>query len=265
LIIVGRLITLGAAFFLYTMLQNFIYRPAPKPTAPVIGDLGGVPVAIPRPFARFVSYDKDPHFMEKRRGKKPVRDFQSRLRGFGFRVRYPDMASVKVRTKAEKDIHTTMWMRVGINTGEDYGIETYLDVIKKYYINNEQPCSPKMCFIYEPLPDKTHGLTGYTPTGSGIDVKKRSVNFGRGTSMADENIYFFQNDSGHVTTFIRCSNRTHTAAPCQQLFSLFPIMKAHIRVSYRKGLLPHWQQIQQAVSNLIYSFEATETNISKLN
>jgi len=29
-----------------------------------------------------------------------------------------------------------------------------------------------------------------------------------------------------------------------------------IKVNYRKELLPHWQEIQQSVTELIYSFEA---------
>jgi hypothetical protein len=47
-------------------------------------------------------------------------------------------------------------------------------------------------------------------------------------------------------------------------------MKAHLRVNYRKGLLPHWQKIQQSVSNLIYGFEvnanaATSNQLNKRN
>ncbi|MEW6994390.1 hypothetical protein AADZ84_09025 [Colwelliaceae bacterium MEBiC 14330] len=222
--------------------------------SPVIGDLGGVPVEIPSDYARFVEYNKEPHFMDKKIGTSVDPAYQSKLRSFGFEVRYPDMASVKIQTKEEKNIRTTMWLRVGINTGEFYGIENYLDNKKEYYINSTRRCFSK-CFIYHPLPNETYGLTGYTPTGSGVDVEKRSINHGRGTDMRDKNIYFIQNKAGHVTTFITCSNVSHAAAPCKQYFSLSPRMKANIRISYRKGLLPHWQKIQQSVSNLIYGFE----------
>jgi hypothetical protein len=226
----------------------------------VIGNLGGVPVEIPKAYARFVEYDNDPHFMDRGGWFSPERTYDSRLRGFGFEVRYPDMASVGVRTQEEKDIFTTMWMRVGVTTGEDYGVDNYLKKKKNRYISPTSACFSK-CFIYEPLPDKTYGLTGYTPTGSGVDVAKRSVDFGRGTDLRDRNIYFHEDDAGHITTFIECSNRTHAAAPCEQYFNLNPLMKAHIKVSYRKGLLPHWQQIQQSVTKLIYGFE-TDTNTS---
>lgn len=252
LIVVCTPIVLITILILYTQVKySWSHK---KLTEPVVGDLGGVPVAVPRPFARFVEYGADPHFMERKGWSVPERTFQSKLRSFGFEVRYPDMASVEVKTPAEKDIHTTMWMRVGINTGENYGIDDSLDYRKKSRINSNYPCTSK-CFTYVPLPEKTYDLTGYTPTGSGVDVEKRSINFGRGTDMRDKNIYYYEDDSGHVTTFIECSNRAHAAAPCTQFFNLNPLMKAHVTVSYRKGLLPHWQQIQQSVTELIYSFE----------
>lgn len=249
------------------LLQQIYIRTGPSPfewmNSKVIGDLGGVPVAIPRIFASLVEYDRDPHFMERKGWTSPERTFQSKLSSFGFDVRYPDMASVNVRTKAEENIRTTMWMRVGVNSGEIYGVDEYLDNHKNYALSSkDRPCYKK-CFIYVPLSDKTYGLTGYTPTGSGVDVEKRSINFGRGTDLRDRNVYFFQNDSGRVTTFIKCSNRTHAATRCTQSFNLNPMMKAHISVSYRKALLPNWQQIQQSVTELIHGFKADTTTLTE--
>lgn len=229
-------------------------------TTPVIGDLGGVPVTIPRVFAELVEYDGDPHFTERKGFRPPKRTHASRLSSFGFEVRYPDMASKAVKTPAERDIHTTMWLDVGISSGEHYGAagDKGLDNMKKYTIDEQRPCSDQ-CFIYVPLPELTYGLTGYTPTGSGVDVAKRSVNFGRGTDLRDRNVYIAQDAAGHVTTYIVCSNRTHAAASCTQHFNLNPKMKVHVRVRYRKGLLPHWREIQQSVSALFYSFETNLT------
>ena len=39
----------------------------------VIGDLGGMPVKIPRYFASYVEYDGDPGFGEKRPSSPPIR------------------------------------------------------------------------------------------------------------------------------------------------------------------------------------------------
>jgi hypothetical protein len=91
---------------------------------PVIGDLGGVPESIPKPFANFVAYDGDPHFMRRRKAPPPERTYQSKLRNFGFNIRYPDMAALTEETAKQKkleNIYTTTWMRMGINSGANYG------------------------------------------------------------------------------------------------------------------------------------------------
>jgi hypothetical protein len=237
-----------------------------KSTGPVIGELGGVPVAIPRPFARFVEYDADPHFMERKGWSSPERTFQSNLRSFGFEVRYPDMAPIEAQSPAEEDIYTTMLMRVGVSTGEDYGDDKNLNRMKARYLNQDRPCiSRDHCYIYEPLPEKTHGLTGYTPTGSGVDLDRRNIESGRGADIRDSNIYFSLDNSGRVTTFVNCSNVTHAAGRCKQYFNLTPYMKVHVWVNYRKALLPHWQQIQQSVTELLYNFEANPVASGRAN
>ncbi|MGD9169495.1 MAG: hypothetical protein PVI97_05465 [Candidatus Thiodiazotropha sp.] len=205
-------IVLIALFVLYVWVDMQVKRLwfYKKSNDPVVGDLGGVSVAIPRSFARFVEYDAVPHFKERKGWSAPERTFQSRLRSFGFEVRYPDMASVEVKTPEEKDIYTTMWMRVGITTGEYYGVDESLDNHKNSRINSNLPFFSKY-YTYVPLPEKTHGLTGYTPIGPGIDVERRNIESGRGADMNDENIYFFEDDSDRVTTFIECSNMTHDA------------------------------------------------------
>ena len=63
-------------------------------TRNMVGDLGGVPVAIPRHFANYVEYEGDPGFGEKRIGPRPERTHASKLTSFGFDVRFPDMAGV---------------------------------------------------------------------------------------------------------------------------------------------------------------------------
>lgn len=236
-------------------LQHWNSKPL---TTPVVGDLGGVPVTIPRVFAELVEYDGDPHFTERKGFRPPERTHASRLSSFGFEVRYPDMASKAFKTPADRDIHTTMWLSVGITSGGIYPGANALNNSKKYTIDEQPPCSGDHCFIYVPLPEPTYGLTGYTPTGSGVDVSRREVNLklGRVADSRDQNVYIAQNAAGRVTTYIECSNVTHAAASCTQWFNLAPEMKALVDVRYRKGLLPHWREIQQSVSALILGFAA---------
>ena len=223
-----------------------------RASRPVIGDLGGVPVSIPKPFAHFVEYDNDPHFMDKEGWVPPQRTYQSKLRSFGFEVRFPDMASEAMKTDEErlkKDIFNTMWMRVGVKAGEAYGSSG--DVAFERYLENYLNPNRKR-FIYAPLPNKTYGLTGYTP----IDVDKslRGQVVG-GASIRDKNLYYEKDKDGHITTFIECGNKKHRAVNCRQFFNLRPLMKVRVRVSYRKELLPHWREIQASVSQVFYGFQ----------
>ena len=41
-------------------------------TGPVVGELGGHAVSIPRPYADFLEYDGDPHWLERKNGNPPI-------------------------------------------------------------------------------------------------------------------------------------------------------------------------------------------------
>jgi len=218
---------------------------------PVIGDLGGVPVSIPKPYANLVEYDGDPHFMEKRKKPAPERTYESKLASFGFEVRYPDMAALTDENAAEKrkeSIRTTKWMRVGVSSHSHYG-GAGDDGIERRARDITDPKAHR--YAYKPLPEKVHGLTGYFPVGP--DESKRLQQVG-GADMNDVNLYYHRNESGQVDTYIECSNMEHAAAQCEQTFNLRPEMRVRLTVGYRRDLLPHWQEIQHSASQIILGF-----------
>ncbi len=59
-------------------------------SANYIGDLGGVPVDLPKNLVHLVEYDGDPAWGKKREGPKPARSYDSKINSFGFDVRYTD-------------------------------------------------------------------------------------------------------------------------------------------------------------------------------
>lgn len=222
-------------------------------TGPIIGDLGGVPVSIPKPYAHFVEYDGDPHFMEKRIGPPPPRTHASKLASFGFEIRFPDMEPDTDKTKAEKKastIQTTMWMRVGIDshsaygTGGDEALENYTAAIAETSAQRR----------YEPLPKETYGLSGFAP------VITNSARKSPGGEWYDRNIYVHRDKNGLVDTYIECSNKTHSSARCKQYFNLRPAMRIHVWVNYRKDLLPQWREIQASVTQVILGFRVNQTS-----
>jgi hypothetical protein len=226
-------------------------------TGPIIGDLGGVPVSIPKTYAHFVEYDGDPHFLEKRIGPPPPRTQASKIASFGFEIRFPDMEPITEKTKAEKKastIRTTMWMRVGINSHSHYGTGGD-EALEKYTAAIAEPGAKR--YRYEPLPKETHGLSGFTPVGT--DLSRRNLG-GGGADMSDENIYVHRDKNGRVDAYIECSNMTHSAARCEQYFILRPAMRIRVRVNYRKDLLPQWREIQASVTQAVLGFRVNQTS-----
>jgi hypothetical protein len=218
----------------------------------VVGDLGGITVTIPQHFANYVEYDGDPGWGENRKGPRPVRTHQSKLRSFGFHVRYPDMAGLSSpvlrQDKARYTIYNTPWISVGINTGSIYPGDDFLD--RWTHARVETPNYILKFMNYERLPGDEHGLTVYAPAG--IDPKTQKPY--RQDDHA-EDVFIHRDDSGRVDATIQCSNVGHAAAPCTHNFSLGPKAKGQIYVLYRRSLLPEWRGIQDSVRKLILSFE----------
>lgn len=222
-------------------------------TGPIVGDLGGVPVSIPKPYAHFVEYDGDPHFMDKRNEPPPPRTHASKLASFGFEIRFPDMEPDTEETKAEKKastIQTTTWMRVGIDSHSAYGTGGD-DFLEKMTAAIAEITPQRR---YEPLPKEIYGLTGFAPVITDVARKKPA-----GESY-DKNIYIHRDKNGRVDTYIKCSNRTHQATVCEQYFNMRPAMRIHVSVGYRKALLPQWREIQASVTQVILGFRVNQTS-----
>lgn len=219
-------------------------------TGPAFGELGGHAVSIRRPYADFLEYDGDPHWLERRRGPQPERTFASKISSFGFYIRYPEMEVLLDKSRQEKDkesIYTSNWLLVGVHSNSSYGstgdtaLEAYIQKI---------PMEKGFPYRYEKLPVTIYGLTGYTPIGVDESLRDRP----NGTDFNDRNIYFHRDAEGKANTYIECNNSKHAAAPCSLKFNLLPQLRAHVSVSFRKGLLPYWHEIQSSVSQIILGF-----------
>lgn len=237
-----------------------------KQASLVIGHLGGSPVTIPQAYAHFVEYDGDPHFMEPRKSPPPERTFQSGISSFGFEIRFPDMAVASNKPEAEvqkADIHTTMWMRVGVLSNSTYGSsgdDAFERAVNMIPLSETAPDFKLTKYYFQRIPGKTYGLDGLTPVGA--DESRRAIGQ-RGADMRDKNIYFHRGTDGNVDTYIECSNMTHLAARCEQKFNLRPAIRAHVSVDYRKELLPQWKQIQDSVSTVILGFRSNPQSDEK--
>jgi hypothetical protein len=230
----------------------------------VIGDLGGIPVKIPHYFAHYVEYDGDPGFGEKRKGERPIRNYQSKLMSFGFKVRIPDMAGLS-SPELNKDfqnqsIYETPWISVGFNTGSIYPGDGALDRRTKYQLSFDPVAQgfPALRFDkLEQLLGKEYGLTVYA--ASGIDPQTQKP-YRQDPNARD--LFIARDAQGHVVTHIRCSNRKIHSAPCEHGFSMEPKMRALLYIQYRRGMLPQWQLIQKNVTQLVWSFQANAADVA---
>jgi len=231
---------------------------------PVIGDLGGVPVLIPVPFANFVEYEGDPHFLKPRTEPPPKRTYQSKLKSFGFRFRYPDMAGLTEKTEQEKKkstIYNTMWMRAGVNVDvkpfydDDFSLNRIAngDLTFKWdsvHSKNDPPIIWKNKHGYQQSPNTLYGLIVFEVYGYD-DAKRNQI---PGHDSDDKNIYYHINTQGQIDSYIKCNNIRHAAAQCSHEFLIKGFKNTMVGVDYRVGFLPHWKEIQTKVSELILSF-----------
>jgi len=251
---------------LFLAFRLFLSAPTPsKPFEPpemtaawysahdVVGDLGVVAVTIPSHFANFVEYDGDPGFAEKRKGDVPERTHRSKLRSFGYDVRFPDMAGLATpelwKDKASYSSAKTPWISVGVNTGSNYPGEGFLDRRTRSHV--ETPNNILKYSNYEKLPTKEYGLTVYAPAGTDPKTGKPYRE-----DINAEDVFVHRDKAGRVNTYVYCSNRNVPAPPCKHSFSLEPHIHSEVYISYRRSLLPQWREIQDAVTKQLLGFKA---------
>ncbi len=225
-------------------------------------NLGGMLVAIPWYFAEYVEYDGDPGFGEKHKGPRPVRTPESKVRSFGFDMRYPDMRGLEIwAMRSERSRRYTPanipWISVGMTSGEDYPGDGFMD--RRAYASLEAvPSNDHPMFLYSRLPNKQHGLEVYAQ----LTIDERTSRPYREDSDA-EDVFVYRDQDGHVKSYIRCSNRKYvpgtkrklSAPPCEHEFSLEPRADVEVYVHYRRQLLHQWQNIEMKVRQRILSFE----------
>lgn len=218
------------------------YSLSPPDTA-VIGDLGGVPVSIPREYARLVEYEGDPHWLEKRTGPPPVRTFESKLTSFGILAHYPDM---KPLTKENNESYRktkfgdSEWIDVGVFARVNLRFKD--DPLERAFESWAPGREPRPSNTYERLP-VIHGLTPFKA------IKDLGVNL----ALDDENrrhsrynhILYIARENAKIVAFIKCGSGLASAPggtkTCEHHFVLWPEMSAQAQLSYANGLLPHWR------------------------
>ena len=226
---------------------------------PKIGDLGGVKVSIPSYMAELIEYEGDPGWDGEKwkTFKVPQRTYDSKITSFGFGIRFPDGALPSTdelsKDRIEQNSQTTMWLRVGVNSGNIFYPNGLNDLAKSYQ-------KPRVFFPldnYGKLSKKEYGLTVYAVKG--IDP---TTNKPYRQDRYAKDVFIDTNDSQNVQTIIICDNEhsMYVTVMCSQEFTLKDEgINAEISVLYRRSLLPHWQTIQMLVTQKILQLKNSKT------
>ncbi len=193
-------------------------------------DLGGVQVRIPAAFAHQIEFEGAPGLPAP----------GSRIRGFGFDVRYPDMQGVSNATQAARDqapMETSMWLHVTLTAADHYyGADFLAHMAQELH----RPKAWK--YPLRQLAEPVHGLTAHVSQGGDVNDFRHMT------------LYTHRNAEGRVDTYIECHDGTYPSTPCTLYADMGPAMKATLSIHFRKGLLPSWRGMQAAVQELVRSF-----------
>ncbi len=226
---------------------------AQYPPSDVVGDLGGMPVKISRQVAQFVEYDGDPTWGERRVGPPPKRTLQSKIKSFGFYLRYPDWATFAdpgAREDYMKDRSaTSQWILIGINAGETYPKNGFMEraVHQITKVRGEFPWT-----WYEPVPSAYPGLAAFAVPG--IDPAT-----GRPyrEDMHIRDVFVARDPEGRVIAYFKCSSHERRSL-CNHNWSLEDQgYEVSVEAMYPRQMLKHWREIQKGGTQQLLKFKAS--------
>lgn len=216
-----------------------------------IGDLGGMPVKVPRHLAELLEYDGDPGWAPAPDWLPPVRTFESKISSFGFYVRFPDGATLNSRERREEKRLAPpwedRWINAGVAASKHYPGHGFLHRYKQSILKSRDHTSA--LFRYRPQAQREFGLEVYklAPPPEGPDPMKLIVH--------EE--YFGRDATDRTITNIRCTviRADINRSTCSQVWSLEDRdLRIQLTAQYRRPLLEHWREIQPMVTQIVLGF-----------
>jgi hypothetical protein len=215
-----------------------------------IGDLGGMPVKVPRYMAELLEYDGDPGWAPAPNWRPPVRTFESKINSFGFYVRYPDGQTLDSWSRREEKRLTPpwedRWIDVGVKSGRRYPRDGFLNAYVKRRLLDHVGKSANHRFYRQP--ENEYGLEVYrlARPPEGPDPTK--------TRVVEE--YVARDSVGDVVSTFDCTvSFDANRSMCSQVWSMEDHgLQVQLTASYRQPQLQHWREIQSMVTTIVLGF-----------
>jgi hypothetical protein len=215
-----------------------------------IGNLGGVPVRIPRLYAGYLEYDGDPGFGPRPKGPRPVRTQESKIASFGFDAPFPSMQAMtaleRLRDKRNWARGASPWVLVGVAAGERYPGDDSLARTLKNLLSRPTFYSDTRI---SPTNESFAGLRLFIVDGMDAKTSKPFRE-----DRHAEDIYAHWNLLGEVDALISCTNTPDEWGVCDHRFLMHPEIDIEVSLQYERGQLSRWKEMQAAAKAKIEEF-----------
>ena len=240
--------------------------PSGQKECPVVGNIGGVKLAIPRHYllgpVTYKGVDIWRPETYKNRPKRPA--FDNEIENFAIRLRISDFRPIEARRdwddyrwQLERIIapasppHANRWIHVGINSDTVYSNQKCSGSLRCYFDGTMKDVAEQGPFFLQR--DTAYGLDHY--------VSRQRPTVEKSVGHFDEFYY----DAASQKTFIGCSNKPMVVPPhvpleyCDHRF-VIPELPAEVSVDYfhpAKEEITRWRDVESNVRAIVQSFIVT--------
>lgn len=227
----------------------------------IIGDLGGMPISVSSSIVGRSGAKYEDYLHPSFKNPLSIRTYQSKLKFLGFHMRLSDR-TLLTQTEAESlkrngNITDTPLLSIGILSGDTY---KYGDLPHIFYVFNEHFKNKELWFTPKKIEGKTYGLSAYQLVAE--SAKTSDPIKGYKTTKTG---YFERDHKNSIKTSIFCANPKNETTKCFQGWDMEDQgVQVFVQVEYRSGLLKHWQDIREVVSQAILKFRVDPAKLGEL-
>lgn len=227
----------------------------------IIGDLGGMPISVSSSIVGRSGAKYEDYLHPSFKNPLSIRTYQPKLKFLGFNMRFSDR-TLLTQTEAESlklngNITDTPLLEIGILSGDTY---KYGDLPHIFYVFNEHFKNKELWFTPKKIEGKTYGLSAYQLVAESVRTSEPIKGY-----KTTKTGYFERDHKNNIKTSIFCANPKNETTKCFQGWDMADQgAQVFVQAEYRTGLLKHWQDIREVVSQAILKLRVDPTKLGEL-